>query len=804
MLDQHLIVKTSPAAHQENVILWGDYRVTLLGECLIRIEKDKEHKFLDEATLSVWYRDAKPVPHTVNFDDKALTVTTGKVTLYLTSNMKTSYVVVEGEKRAINNRGNLLGTYRTLDECNADWRCKVEEKLHKIKLENGVLSKNGLAVVDDTKTPVLGTDGMPHERRKTDLDIYVFAYGKDYRGAIRGLYQITGSTPLLPRFAFGNWWSRYHDYTDREYLHVMDRLAGRDVPLTVATVDMDWHWSREALDEEFKFAETGKHGPHYGVVANEGRFAGWTGYSWNTRLFPDYKGFLKELEKRNLKVTLNLHPSSGVRFFEDMYPEMAKAVGIDPKSEAVIPFDITDPKFINAYFRVLHKPYEKDGVEFWWMDWQQGCNSNIPGVDPLWCLNHFHHLDNGVNHTPLLLSRYCNIGSHRYPVGFSGDTYITWDTLNYLPYFTANASNAGYTWWSHDIGGHMFGYNDPELYTRFVQFGVFSPINRLHCTSNPTCTKEPSVFLNGCGMVAEEALRFRHKLIPYLYTASYDTRDTGRALIEPMYYEHPEAKEAYQYKNQYYFGKELLVAPVTAPKKRGGLSLAKVWLPEGHFTDIFTGDEYDGGRVVTMARWLESIPVLLKEGGILPLDARVHTNDVSNPESLQVLVANGNGRYTLIEDKGEQVAHTVFTNTQKGNTQTVSIVCDDTGDVVPNREMRLEFRNIQKGEISVLKDGNPYPYTWDDDGYMTVTLKDMVPGATYEVCVTYPERDALQFTKDRFMWGLQRVNLVNNVRGDMAKKLNGAKDLQTIVDIVRELVASADVKARLLDQIPEV
>ena len=106
---------------------------------------------------------------------------------------------------------------------------------------------------------------------------------------------------------------------------------------------------------------------------------GWTGYSWNTELFPDYRAFLCWLKEQNFHTTLNIHPAGGVRSFEDCYKTMAEAMGIDPASGDPVEFDITDPKFIEAYFQCLHHPYEQEGVDFWWIDWQQGSQSKIEG-----------------------------------------------------------------------------------------------------------------------------------------------------------------------------------------------------------------------------------------------------------------------------------------------------------------------------------------------------------------------------------------------------------------------------------------
>src|SRR5690606_6293892 len=117
------------------------------------------------------------------------------------------------------------------------------------------------------------------------------------------------------------------------------------------------------------------------------------------------------------------------------------AMGVDPAADLAVPFDIADREFAEAYLDVLHHPLEEQGVDFWWIDWQQGHLSSMPGVDPLWLLNHLHFLDSGRDgRRPLTFSRYAGPGSHRYPVGFSGDTVISWDSLRFQPEFTATAA----------------------------------------------------------------------------------------------------------------------------------------------------------------------------------------------------------------------------------------------------------------------------------------------------------------------------------------------------------------------------
>lgn len=718
MLHKHLIAHTRPQARRENIIRWKNYRITLLTPMLLRLEEDASQRFCDQATQIVWFRDMGEVPHQVSITDEACTITTPAVTLFLHQRLEDSCVLLaDGRRAGLNNQGNLLGTYRTLDGCDGPWHTPYGGKREdggNIALENGVISRTGLAVLDDSASLLLLAAGTVAPRLQMERDLYIFAYGYDYRGAVQGLYAMCGAPPMLPRFALGNWWSRYWAYTQKEYLDLMDSFAERGLPFTVATVDMDWHPS--------------SHLP--------GDADGWTGYTWNEVLFPDYRGFLQALHQRGLHVTLNLHPAQGVRWFEKQYPDMACHLGIDPETRVPIPFDITDTDFINAYFDLLHKPYEQEGVDFWWIDWQQGHRTAVPGLDPLWSLNHYHSLDIAKEKAPLILSRYAGMGSHRYPLGFSGDTYITWETLRYLPGFTAAASNAGYTWWSHDIGGHMCGYKDDELFVRFVQFGVFSPINRLHSSKVSTLSKDVADYPGGKGLIAREFLRLRHAMIPFLYSASCETAEKGLALIEPMYYAYPQAEEAYTCSGQYLFGRQMIAAPITE-KSRNGLAAAAVWLPEGHWTDFFTGDEYTGGWH-TMTRPLDSFPLLCKEGGFFVLDGAGQGNSTDLPVALDVHVFAGNGHYELVEDAAGR-AITSFTAVQVDGEQTVIITTDDPHGILPTRMLTLRFRNALDGQVQARVNGESVSsYVRQESGYTLVRLQNIAPGTS--CCVTLCDR----------------------------------------------------------------
>ncbi|MFZ1412576.1 MAG: TIM-barrel domain-containing protein [Micropruina sp.] len=640
-LPDRLTLRTTPLAHPESMITGEHWRITVLTERLFRVEYSPSGQFEDRATQTVVNRQF-PVPgFSVEHKGAGVEVSTPTVTLFYDGgpfSARGLYAHLAGGRnhRRIWRYGeiplderlkssNLGGTARTLDVVDGA-----------TELEPGLISTLGSAALDDSQTLALGADGWIAPRIEGNLDLYLFAHGHDARGALADFFALTGPQPLLPRYALGNWWSRYHPYTADEYQAVIERFEAERLPFSVAVIDMDWH----LVDIP----------PEYGT--------GWTGYTWNRDLFPDPEGFLAWLHERGLKVSLNVHPADGIRAYEECYPAMAESMGIDPASRRPVEFDIADPAFLVNYFEQVHHPLEDQGVDFWWLDWQQGTHTAVAGLDPLWMLNHFHFLDSARRGgRRITFSRYAGPGSHRYPVGFSGDTVNSWASLDFQPYFTATASNIGYGWWSHDIGGHMFGYRDEELVTRWFQLGVFSPINRLHSTLNPFMGKEPWKFNPIAEAVMAASLRLRHRLLPYLYTMNERAHRLGEPIVTPLYYGaagqvgHTPVIAEVESQNSFFFGTELLVAPITSPAIKGiNLGVVKTWLPEGTWTDWFTGLRYSGGRWVRLHRPLSQLPVLAKAGAIIPLSGEDYLG-TDNPPALEVhLFAGADGAFSLYED----------------------------------------------------------------------------------------------------------------------------------------------------------
>ena len=637
MLD-HLKLDFQSEANPDATIQFGAVRFTVLTSQLIRMEYDPTEQFENRPSQVFWHRNL-PVPKfSQSVNDTHVIIETDHLSLQYRIQDSGFYhrfleIYLKDEeftwKYGQQNNTNLFGTVRTLDRIDGA-----------TPLNPGLLSRSGWALIDDSQSLVFNNQGWLERRTSPPeyKDLYFFGYGKDFTECIIDFQTISGRVPILPRFALGNWWSRYWEYHQDELIDLMHDFQQHKVPLSVCIVDMDWHMTN-----------TGN------------KSSGWTGYTWNPDLFPDPEKFLNDLHDFGLKTALNLHPALGIYPHESQYEAMAERLNVDPKTEQPIPFDIANPDFTKAYFEVLHHPLEDLGVDFWWLDWQQGTQTTVEGLDPLFWLNHLHFYDLARDNKkrPFIFSRWGGLGSQRYPIGFSGDTFMTWETLQFQPYFTATAANAGYGWWSHDIGGHMGGMDDPELYLRWIQYGVFSPIFRLHSTKNLYLERLPWGYDAQTEILASEAMRLRHRLIPYLYTAAWRNYHDGILPIRPMYHQYPSENHAYQCPNEYTFGSELIAIPFTTPiDEHTRMSRQVVWLPEGDWFDFVTGEYYSGGGWYAIYGGLERIPVFAQAGGMIPLGPESGLGGIDIPDTMVVNIFPGaDNLYQLYEDDGESQAY---------------------------------------------------------------------------------------------------------------------------------------------------
>ena len=359
-------------------------------------------------------------------------------------------------------------------------------------------------------------------------------------------------------------------------------------------------------------------------------------------------------------------------------------MGVDPATKQTIPWINSDKKFMKNMFKNILAPMEKDGVDFWWLDWQQGMfDSKVKNLSNTWWINYafFSDMEQRRETRPMLYHRWGGLGNHRYQVGFSGDAVISWKSLDFQPYFNSTASNVLYGYWSHDLGGHIGSQIDPEMYTRWLQFGALSPIMRTHSQKGAKLNKEPWVFDKEYCDIIRETIRQRYVMAPYIYTMARKGYDDGLSLCRPMYYDYPENKEAYDFGNEYMFGDDVLVAPVTTPAK-DGYAQVRVWLPEGEWYEWHTGALLEGNRIVERSFAIDEYPIYVKAGAILPLYLENVMNLNNNDEEIAVTVfpgGSGTAAFNLYEDNGNdknyasEYAVTKLTSARSGNEQTIVI-----------------------------------------------------------------------------------------------------------------------------------
>jgi alpha-glucosidase len=796
-----------PVADPKAVVTYGNARFTVLTPELIRMEWAADGKFEDHASF-VFLNRRLPVPEfevtmtggtgvPVNQRRHGLIIKTSALTLQyspiavtesgpecrFTADNLTITLTVDGKevvwRPGLSDPQNLQGTTRTLDGALGS---KTVEPI-----EPGLISRSGWAVVDDSTRPLFDSADFSFRQGEKSpwpwvlsrpagerQDWYFFGYGHDYRKALGDYVKVAGRIPLPPRFAFGAWWSRYWDYSDQELDELVRGFHENDVPLDVFVIDMGWHISKEQLQAA-------------GETDQSGHDLGWTGYTWNKVLFPDPNDFLAKLHAEGLKTTLNLHPASGVQPWELAYPAMAKAMGIDPATKKYVPFDITDKKFATNYMNLLHHPLERQGIDFWWLDWQQEQHTKLPGVMPTWWLSYVHFTDQQrEGKRPLLFHRWGGLGNHRYQIGFSGDTISVWDSLAFQPWFTATAANVGYAYWSHDIGGHMPGAVEPELYTRWVQFGAFSPILRTHTTKNPETERRIWAYPEPYSSIMRSTFQLRYALEPYLYTEARRTYDTGVAFFRPLYYDWPQDAAAYMSKGEYIFGDQMLVAPVTAPvDKTSSLATETVWLPNGEWIEWPTGKHLTGPAAFERSFSIEQMPVYLRAGAIVPMQPPMRYTGEKPVDPLIVnvwpLAPGMDSSYSVYEDSGVSVDYQrdVFARTPIKATQTGDMLKVEIGPVVGSYPKMPQTRGFELrlpadwppaavtvNGVAVKRAGPTGKGGWSFEGN-TLTTVIPVPSQSVAAKVTVEVRRAAGLTARR--------NELDGFAGAMTR-LRGAYD----------------------------
>ena len=736
----------------------NNVRFTLIDDGTLRLEYAPDGKFVDNKSFMAVIRNYPQVKYSIKNNAKQVVISTAKLklvykkgnapltkdnlTISSTKAINTPFVWKPGMQQ----KGNLKGTYRTLDGYDGS-EYQYSNPKHEMPIEDGILATDGWTLIDDSKSLLF--DGAEDwdwvtERQSAEgaQDWYFMAYGHDYKGALNSYTKFAGKVPLPPRYTFGYWWSRYWSYSDQDFRDLLSNFQRFDLPIDVLVIDMDWH----------------------PISAEAG--GGWTGWDWNERLFPDYKAFLKYLDAQGVKATMNLHPAEGVRPYEKKYAEFMQRFGKnDGKTHEWLG---SDKQYVKALFDTYLHDYMADGVDFWWLDWQQWPKDRaIADLDNVFWCNYiwFSDMERNGNKRPMLYHRWGGLGNHRYQVGFSGDSFITWASLKFLPYFNSTASNVLYGYWSHDIGGHQskkWGSPvEPQLYTRAMQMGQYLPIIRSHSTKDPNLNKEPWAFSSDTQQRLANVINGRYALVPYIYTMARKTYESGLALCRPLYYDNPEAKEAYEFKEEYMFGDDMLIAPVTSEVDSvDGYANVKVWLPAGEWLEYETGQMLQGGKNYERRFTLDEYPVYVKAGSIVPYFGKLKNLSGTNQAvTVRVFPGADQGEFMLYEDNGEdknyvtEYANTPLSYTRQGNRLDVTIGARQGlyKDMPAQRHFYVALP-CQKAPVSVSCNGSKLPFTYDGLNLeATIDLGMVDCSAVLKIQIEMPEQyDLIDGTKANF------------------------------------------------------
>ena len=678
-LQEHFQMDYKKILPPVNSIIKGKkFRITILSELLIRLEYSETGEFEDRPTELVMSRKFPPVKFEAKDDNTFLMISTSYFNLSYRKEMpfESSKMSPDANlKIELTNTDkvwyykhpevrNFGGTAFSLDGANG-----------KVKSTKGLYSVDGFVSLDDSNSLIFNEDGSLGKRSDTRIDTYVFMYRRDFGACLKDYFTLTGYPPLIPRYALGTWWNRNIEYNAKGLEMLVHKFSKNRIPLSVIMLGDYWHRQNVKMK---------------------------SGLSFDERLFKRPKRLTDFLHGRNIRMAVKINPSEGINPKEDYYLPFKAASGLD--GTGVLPFNVFNVNVLSAYFDYFIHPLMNYGVDFFWIDY-----NNANDLTTLRTLTHYHFDDfkQIVNRRGIVFARNGLVAPHRYPIHYTGETVVSWKNLEMMPGFNAQASNIGVSWISNDIGGYMDGTEDGELFSRFVQFGCFSPILRLSADQGRYYKREPWKWDIQTQAIVVKYLQLRHQLIPYLYSEAYRYHKIGLPLVEPLYYQNPEIYDEPLYKNEYYFGSSLLVAPITTKKDPlMSRTVVKLALPEGTWYDITNGKKYTGGRRYTTFYKDEDYPVFAPAGAILPM-AILDENDLNNtdaPRAMEIQVFPGDScTYELYEDDGISSLYekdffilTEIDYTYQKNNVTMSIrpVAGKSGIIPPYRSYRIRFRNM--------------------------------------------------------------------------------------------------------------
>ena len=672
-------------ANSNNIIQGNKYRFTVLSQGLIRLEYNENGIFEDRPTSFAWYRNMPFVNYIKNETDSKIEIETDYFKL---SYIKERFFSGTKLNPISNLKVSLKGTDKIWYYGHPEVRnygypsSSIDDNDDKVVMKKGLYSTDGFATYDDSDSYIIDKNGMFIPRENKTIDIYLFMYLNNYQMCLTDYFSITGYPTLIPRYALGTWWSKNTNYTDDNIKSLVEDFDNNEIPLSVILLDNYWH-TRNYEGKELE-----------------------SGFSFNNKNYTNPINLIAYLHSKGIHLGLSINPVEGIYPYEKRYEEVKKY--LIPDERGVIPFNVLDPLCLDVYFKILISPLNSVGVDFYWL--------TTRGYNNLYLLKHYQFLNQYqyIKNRPLMVSRNSDLCEHRYPVLYTGKSIVSWDTLKKYVFYNLTSANIGGPFYAHDIGGTYKGTENNELYIRFVQLGVFSPIFKFGSEIGKYYHRQPWKWSFKTYKICKDYINLRYRLIPYLYSEAYKYHKYGKLMIEPVYYKYSRYYDDDNYRNEYYFCSDFFVAPIVSQKDYlMNRVVHKLFLPDGVWYDFKSGKKFIGDNKYILFYREEEYPYFVREGAIIPLNNLKQQDGYSNntncPKNMEIKVFPGRSNsYKLYEDDGISeyykqgyyiVTGMEYEYSKNSYTFTIKPIEGRTGIIPEYRNYRICFKNMKEPEL---------------------------------------------------------------------------------------------------------
>lgn len=513
---------------------------------------------------------------------------------------------------------------------------------------------------------------------------YYFMYGKDSDGIISAVRNLTGKAPMLPLWAYGFFQSKERYHTQEENLNVLKKF--RELQIPIDCMIQDWrYW------------------PEYNKTDSA-----WNAQSFDTIRFPDPKKWVDEIHQLNAKLMIVTWPGFGPKTEQRKeLDQKGMILNFDtwPPESGAKPYDVYNPEALDIYWKYLNQGiFSYIGNDGWWLDSTEPdhINRKDSDYDVPTHLGSYRSVKNAysIMHNSgiatnqkvankdkrvVILTRSGFIGQQRFGSNtWSGDVVSSWEMLEKQIPAALNYTLMGIPHWNSDIGGFFAGrWRDgggtknpafQDLYVRWMQFGAFCPMMRSHGTELPREIWNFGERGTWAFDAQEKMLQLRYRLLPYIYSSSWDVSTNHGTFMRPLVMDFSADKNVYERGGEYLFGRSLLISPVTKP----AVTEWSVYLPEGSlWWDFWTNEMKQGGEMQNRKVTNDILPIYVKAGTILPFGPKVQFSTEKNWDHLEIRVYPGNnGTFTLYEDENDNY------NYEKGIYSTIKFEWDDANRVL--------------------------------------------------------------------------------------------------------------------------